>query len=224
MLTYYWPPSGGSGVQRWVYFTHYLQKMGWEPVVITVDPLQASYPQEDKSLESLTKGIRVIRTPTREPLSWYARWLGRGSLPQGAVPHQTSFQKIAAFVRGNFFIPDARKGWVPFARQALSQLLASEKIDWVVSTGPPHSTHLAVLSLRAKYNFRWLVDLRDPWTDIFYNQQLYRLPCTQRKDTALEKKVLQSADKVMTTVGGGIACTIATKDNQTKIYCHSQRF
>lgn len=178
--------------------------MGWKPVVISVDPLQASYPQEDKSLESLTKGIRIIRTPTREPLGWYARWLGQGRVPQGAVPHQTLFQKIAAFVRGNFFIPDARKGWVPFARQALEQLLTSEKIEWVVSTGPPHSTHLAVFPLRQKYNFRWLVDFRDPWLDLFYNQQLYRLSSSQRKDSALEKKVLQSADKVMTTVGGAL--------------------
>ena len=216
MLTYYWPPSGGSGVQRWVYFTHYLQKMGWEPVVITVDSLQASYPQEDKSLESLTKRIRVIRTPTREPLGWYARWLGQGRIPQGAIPQQTLFQRLAAFVRGNFFVPDARKGWVPFARQALSQLLASEKIDWVVSTGPPHSTHLAVLSLRAKYNFRWLVDFRDPWLDLFYNQQLYRLSSTQRKDAALEKKVLQSADKVMTTVGGALHAQLRQRTTEQK--------
>lgn len=202
VLTYYWPPSGGSGVQRWVYFTHHLKKMGWEPIIITVDDKQASYPQRDKSLNTLVQNIRVIRTPTREPLHQYARWLGKGSIPQGAVPRKTIFQKLAAFIRGNFFVPDARIGWVPFARKALKELLATEKIDWVITTGPPHSTHLAVLPLKQKDNFRWLVDLRDPWTDLFYNQQLYRLSKTHKKDQLLEKKVLQSADTVLTTVGG----------------------
>ena len=202
VLTYYWPPSGGSGVQRWVYFTHHLKKMGWEPIIITVDDKQASYPQRDKSLNALVQDIRVIRTPTREPLHQYARWLGNGSIPQGAVPHKTIFQKLAAFIRGNFFVPDARIGWVPFARKALKELLATEKIDWVITTGPPHSTHLAVLPLKQKDSFRWLVDLRDPWTDLFYNQQLYRLSKTRKKDQLLEKKVLQSADTVLTTVGG----------------------
>ena len=154
VLTYYWPPSGGSGVQRWVYFTHHLKKMGWEPIVITVDDKQASYPQRDKSLNALVQDIRVIRTPTREPLHQYARWLGKGSIPQGAVPRKTIFQKLAAFIRGNFFVPDARIGWVPFARKALKGLLATEKIDWVITTGPPHSTHLAVLPLKQKDNFR----------------------------------------------------------------------
>ena len=204
VLTYYWPPSGGSGVQRWVYFTHYLQKMGWTPIVITVDPEQASYPQQDVSLADLVTGIRVIRTRTCEPLQWYARWLGRGNLPQGAVPQRTIFHKIAAFIRGNFFIPDARKGWRPYAQKALKALLDSESIEWVVSTGPPHSTHLAVLPLRKTHHFRWLVDFRDPWSDLFYNQQLYRLAHTLRKDVALEQQVLQAADTVLTTVGGSL--------------------
>ena len=44
ILTYYWPPSGGSGVQRWMYFSKYLKELGWNPFVITVDQKKASYP------------------------------------------------------------------------------------------------------------------------------------------------------------------------------------
>lgn len=202
ILTYYWPPSGGSGVQRWVYFTHYLKAFGWEPIVITVDPKQASYPQEDKSLQALTQGIRMIRTPTREPIRPYARWFGKGSIPQGEVPQLHFFQRIAAFIRGNFFIPDARKGWIPFAQKALRIILEQETIDWVISTGPPHSTHLAVEPLRQVFDFRWLVDFRDPWSELFYNRQFYRLPFAVSKDQKHEQKVLQQADAVLTTVEG----------------------
>lgn len=201
-MTYYWPPSGGSGVQRWVYFCHYLKKMGWEPIVITVAPEKASYPQTDLSLTALVKDIKRIRTYTREPLRWYSRFIGSGNIPQGEVPQKNGIQKIAAFIRGNFFIPDARKGWIPFAQAALKTVLEEEKPAWVVSTGPPHSAHLAVLPLKKKYSFQWLVDLRDPWTEVFYNQQLYRLPSAQRKDKAFEKQVLQAADTILTTVGG----------------------
>ena len=217
VLTYYWPPSGGSGVQRWVYFTHYLKTLGWEPIVITVDPEQASYPQEDKSLQALTKDIRVIRTATREPIRGYARWFGKGSIPQGEVPQQHFFQRIAAFIRGNFFIPDARKGWIPFAQKALRTILEKESIEWVISTGPPHSTHLTVESLRHTFNFRWLVDFRDPWSELFYNRQFYRLPFAVRKDRAYEQVILQHADAVLTTVGGEL-------HQQLQVKAPKQRF
>ena len=217
VLTYYWPPSGGSGVQRWVYFTHYLKTLGWEPIVITVDPEQASYPQEDKSLQALTKDIRVIRTATREPIRGYARWFGKGSIPQGEVPQQHFFQRIAAFIRGNFFIPDARKGWIPFAQKALRTILEKESIEWVISSGPPHSTHLTVESLRHTFNFRWLVDFRDPWSELFYNRQFYRLPFAVRKDRAYEQEILQHADAVLTTVGGEL-------HQQLQVKAPKQRF
>ena len=218
VLTYYWPPSGGSGVQRWVYFTHYLKTLGWEPIVITVDPEQASYPQEDKSLQALTKGIRVIRTDTREPIRGYARWFVKGSIPQGEVPQQHFFQRIAAFIRGNFFIPDARKGWIPFAQKALRTILEKESVEWVISTGPPHSTHLTVESLRHTFNFRWLVDFRDPWSELFYNRQFYRLPFAVRKDRAYEQEILQHADAVLTTVGGELHQQLQVKASKQRFF------
>lgn len=185
--------------------------------MITVDPEQASYPQEDKSLQALTKDIRVIRTATREPIRGYARWFGKGSIPQGEVPQQHFFQRIAAFIRGNFFIPDARKGWIPFAQKALRTILEKESIEWVISSGPPHSTHLTVESLRHTFNFQWLVDFRDPWSELFYNRQFYRLPFAVRKDRAYEQEILQHADAVLTTVGGEL-------HQQLQVKAPKQRF
>ena len=185
VLTYYWPPSGGSGVQRWVYFTHYLKTLGWEPIVITVDPEQASYPQENKSLQALTKDIRVIRTATREPIRGYARWFGKGSIPQGEVPQQHFFQRIAAFIRGNFFIPDARISWVKPAIKKCIEIINENKINKVITTGPPHSTHLIGLKLKSSLNINWIADFRDPWSDLFYLKSFYRLPFAKKKDKKL---------------------------------------
>jgi len=211
ICTYYWPPAGGSGVQRWLYFAKHLRELGWEPVVLTVDETQASYPEHDESLYGLTEGIRVYRTATREPLQFYARWFSKGGLPKGAVPQQTFWQRLAAYIRGNFFIPDARKGWVPFALAKAQKLLSKEAISYVVTTGPPHSTHLIGLALKKRFKVKWIADFRDPWTALFYNQQLYRSARAKRKDEALEQSVLSHADTILTTIGGNFHQSLQQK-------------
>ena len=205
ILSYYWPPAGGSGVQRWMYFAKYLKNMGWEPIVVTVDEQEASYAVWDKSLLEEVSEIRVIKTNTREPLRWYSLMTTgslRNGIPQGEVKRKNILGKISAYIRGNFFIPDARKGWVPFAVKAAQKVLNEESISHIVTTGPPHSTHLAGLQLKTQFEINWWVDFRDPWTDIFYNKDLYRSLKAIQKDAALEKKVIQKADGVLTTVGG----------------------
>ena len=121
IVTYYWPPSGGSGVQRWMYFAKHLKQLGWEPFIVTVAEEKASYAVLDTSLNLEVDDIAVIKTHTREPLQWYSL-LTSGSrnkgIPQGEVNRSSVLEKIAAYIRGNFFIPDARKGWVPFALEA----------------------------------------------------------------------------------------------------------
>ena len=205
ILTYYWPPSGGSGVQRWMYFAKYLKELGWEPIVITVDENKAAYPVIDQSLLEEVAGIRVIKTTTREPLRWYAR-IKSGSatkgLPQGEVNTQTVWGKLTAFIRGNFFIPDARKGWIPYAVRAAQKLLEEECIDHLLTTGPPHSTHLAGLQLANQYPLNWWVDYRDPWIGLFYNRFFYRTSWATRIDRSLEKKVLHKSNGIITTVAG----------------------
>lgn len=205
ILSYYWPPSGGSGVQRWMYFAKYLKAFGWEPYILTVDETTASYPVLDKSLLSEVNDIPTIRTKTREPLRWYSRLspgLSNGGIPQGAVSTKTLFGKFTAFIRGNFFIPDARKGWRSFALRAAQKLIAEEGIDRVVTTGPPHSTHWVGAHLQNKYGLKWVVDMRDPWVNIFYNKQLNRTSWAIKMDERQENKILQQADIVITTLAG----------------------
>ena len=221
IITYYWPPAGGSGVQRWLYFSKYLKKLGYTPYVLTVDSKRASYPKTDKSLEKKAKGITVFKTKTREWLRWYSFLKGgdfKNNVPQGSVPKNGFFSKFAAFVRGNFWIPDARKGWIPFASRKAAQLIAEENIPYLITTGPPHSTHLIGLRLKKTFSFKWIADFRDPWTDIFYAKDFYRTPMAQKKDSALEQRVLNKADAILTTVTDELHEQLRAKT------AHSQRF
>jgi glycosyltransferase involved in cell wall biosynthesis len=221
ILTYYWPPSGGSGVQRWMYFTKYLRQLGWTPIVITVGETKASYPVLDFELLEEVKDIQVIRTNTKEPLKIYSQILTGStikSIPQGAVSKKGWFSKIAAFVRGNFFIPDARKGWNAYAKMEAEKLIRQHGIRKLITTGPPHSTHLLGLQLKAQFGIQWWADFRDPWTDIFYNKDLYRTAWAKRIDARWEEKVLQSADGILTTVGGDLVRKLQTKAPDQSFY------
>ena len=202
IFTYYWPPSGGSGVQRWVYFAKYMKHYGFRPIIVTVDPKSASFSSIDLSLEKEIENIQVYRTRSREVLKLYKFLFKNKSkkpFPQGEFSNKGFLSKIIAFIRGNFFIPDARKGWNSFAIRAGEEILKKEKIHSVITTGPPHSTHLIGLQLREKFKFNWLIDLRDPWTDIFYLKDMYRMSWANSIDLKYEKKVLNSADAILTT-------------------------
>ena len=221
ILTYYWPPSGGSGVQRWIYFTKYLKQLGWEPIVITVDEKQASYPVMDFELLDEVNNIKVIKTNTKESLKIYSQILTGSTnkgIPQGSVSNKGWFSKIAAFVRGNFFIPDARKGWNAYAKMEAEKLIRQQGIEKLITTGPPHSTHLVGLQLKAEFDIKWWVDFRDPWTDIFYNKDLHRTAWAKRKDARWEEKVLQTADGILTTVGGNLVRKLQTKAPDQNFY------
>ena len=221
ILSYYWPPSGGSGVQRWMYFTKYLRQLGWEPIVITVDETQASYPVLDFELLEEVKDIQVIKTDTKEPLKIYSQILTGSTnkgIPQGAVSKKGWFSKMAAFVRGNFFIPDARKGWNTYAKMEAEKLIRQQGIQKLITTGPPHSTHLLGLQLKAQFGIQWWADFRDPWTDIFYNKDIYRTAWAKRTDTRWEEKVLQTADGILTTVGGNLVRKLQTKAPDQSFY------
>lgn len=207
IISYYWPPAGGSGVQRWMYFAKYLKELGWEPIVLTVDEKKAAYPVLDQSLMDEVAGIRVLKTTTRGPLRYYSS-IQSGSptkgLPQGEISTESYWGKLTAFIRGNFFIPDARKGWVPFAVRAAQKLLNDERITHLITTGPPHSTHLAGLQLAKQYSLNWWVDYRDPWTTLFYNRQLYRTEWAKKRDQFLEQSVLRKSNGIITTVSGDL--------------------
>lgn len=201
IITYYWPPSGGAGVQRTLKFVKYLPVFGIEPIVITVDANQATYPILDESLlKEVSPSIRVIRTRSFEPLKILSAIKGRESVPHGGFASgnkESITQKTLRFVRGNFFIPDARKGWVRFAVKAASEIIEKEKIDTVFISSPPHSSQLVGLELKEKYNIKWIADMRDPWTDIYYYKDLLSTKFSAARDAVYERKVLEKADVVI---------------------------
>lgn len=207
IFTYYFPPAGGVAVQRFLKFSKFLPEFGWEPIIVTVG--NGSYPYYDDSLlQEVSKDLKVHRTKTFEPFEVYNLLTGKKgkSMPVVSVGNQSNksfFQKLSEYIRANFFVPDARKGWVPYAIKCAEGIMATEKIDAVITTGPPHSTHLIGLNLKKTYGVKWVADFRDPWTSIFYNELLPRTEATKQKDMALESEVLNSAD-VVTVISPGL--------------------
>ena len=203
VITYYWPPSGGAGVQRCLKFVKHLGYFGVEATVITVDPAQATYPVQDASLlAEVPAGVRVIRTATSEPFESYKKLTGR-AVPYGGFANEGKpglLQKALRFVRGNLFIPDPRRGWNRHALAAAKKLLAAgEQFDAVLTSSPPHSTQLIGLELKRRHGLRWLADLRDPWTDIYYYKDLHHTPLAAWLDARYERRVLTQADVVLVT-------------------------
>lgn len=206
IFTYYWPPAGGAGVQRWLKFTKYLHDFNIEPIIITVDEKQASYAQIDDSLNLEIKEIqRIIKTNSFEPLNIFSFFAGKKNVPYAGfanVNKKTTMQTISRFIRGNFFIPDPRKGWNKYALKEADTLIKEENIDTIITTGPPHSTHLIGRKLKKKYGLKWICDMRDPWTDIYYYKDLLHIPLVKKLDAKLEKKVLSECDKIITVSSG----------------------
>jgi glycosyltransferase involved in cell wall biosynthesis len=221
IISYYWPPSGGSGVQRWMYFAKYLSEFGIEPTVISVNEKQASYSSVDESLMQEIEHIRTFKTSTLEPIRLYS-FLKSGnakkSIPQGNVGGKKPgiIDKMARFIRANYFIPDARVGWNPYAFKKAKQLLQTEKFDFVITTGPPQSTHLVGLKLKRLIpSICWIADFRDPWTEVYYNDLFKRTKSNEAKDKKMELDVLQESNLVL-TVGPSMQKLLQSKIEHNK--------
>ncbi len=203
IITYYWPPSGGAGVQRWLKFVKYLREFGFEPIVYT--PSNPEMPVEDSSLkQDIPTGITILQQPIWEPYHWYKKWVGvkptekinTGFLSESDKPKKT--ESIGVWVRGNFFIPDARCFWIQPSIKFLSQYLQENKVDIIVSTGPPHSMHMIAKGVSKALNIPWVADFRDPWTNIDFYDQLMLTRWADKKHHKLELQVIQEADFVTT--------------------------
>ena len=209
IITYYWPPSGGGGVQRWLKFVKYLHNFGWEPVVYT--PENPERPVEDNSLlQDIPEDCTVIKKPIKEPYRFYKKLTGKSDDQKIQTAFlsedegRSSFiENLSVWIRGNFFIPDARRSWIKPSVKFLSAYLEKHKIDALVTTGPPHSMHMIGYQLKTKMQIPWLADFRDPWTNIDYYRQLRLTGQADRKHHQLEKKVLSAADAV-TVVSPGM--------------------
>jgi hypothetical protein len=202
IITYYWPPAGGPGVQRWLKFAKYLPEFGWEPIILTVDENDASYPQEDSSLLGGVRGIETHKTKSFEILNLYSSLKKDKQIPYGGFSNEGNpsfLKKVSRFIRGNFFIPDPRKGWNKYAYEKAVELINNNNIDVVVTTSPPHSTQLIGLKLKKNgLAKKWIADLRDPWTDIFYYDKFYPTKWARRIDRKLEEEVIKNCDELIT--------------------------
>ena len=201
IITYYWPPAGGPGVQRWLKFSKYLRDYDIEPVIYTID--NPTYPILDSSSENdIPQGIEVLKQPIFE-LNSILSFFGVHNKKESAGflnPKPTLFGKMIQYIRANFFIPDARKFWIQPSVKFLSNYLKNHKIDAIISTGPPHSVHLIGLKLKKQLGIRWISDFRDPWTEIDYFKQLPLTKKATNKHHQLEQEVLVNSD--MTIVVG----------------------
>lgn len=202
IISYYWPPAGGSGVQRWVKFAKYLPEFGYQPVIYT--PENPEMPGIDHSLEKdIPAETEIIKTTILEPYSAYKRLLGMKKdekLGTGFMSEKDKpgfLEKLSRWVRGNFFIPDARKFWIRKSVRYLNTYLKKHPVDVIISTGPPHSMHMIALGVKKKHNVKWIADFRDPWTNIDFYEELMLTKWADRKHHRLEKQVLTEADQVL---------------------------
>ncbi len=209
IITYYWPPSGGAGVQRWLKFVKYLRRFGWEPVIYT--PENPEFPETDNSLaKDVPQNLEIIKYPIWEPYDTYKKLLGQKKEDKinaaflSEKKKNSILENFSVWIRGNFFIPDARKFWIRPSVKFLLAYLRQNPVEAVISTGPPHSMHLIAMNLSEHLKLPWLADFRDPWTNIdFYKD----LKLTRRADALhkkLEKMVLSRAD-VVTVISRSMA-------------------
>lgn len=200
VITYYWPPSGGAGVQRWVKFVKYFNEQNINPFIISVDPKYASYPLVDNSLiNNIPDNTQVYLTRTFEPYSLYKK-INNNQTPYAGFANEGKpnfIQKASRFIRGNFFIPDSRRGWNKFAYNKAIEIIKKENIKTVITTSPPHSTQLIGLKLKQELNINWIADLRDPWTDIYYYKSMLHTNWAKSKDLNYERNVLEKSDKIV---------------------------
>ena len=203
IITYYWPPAGGPGVQRWLKFVKYLPDFDIQPIVYI--PENPTYPIVDANLEKeVSKKAVILKNKIFEPYQ-LASFISKNKtkkISSGIIPNQkkqTLLEKTLLWIRGNLFIPDARFFWVKPSITYLEKYIIDNDIDTIITSGPPHSLHLIGLDLKQKMEITWFADFRDPWTTIGYHKALRLSLRAERKHKALEYRVLNTADRVIVT-------------------------
>ncbi|MDD2673884.1 MAG: glycosyltransferase family 4 protein [Flavobacterium sp.] len=203
IITYYWPPAGGPGVQRWLKFVKYLPDFGVQPIVYI--PENPTYPIVDENLvkEVSDKAI-ILKQRIFEPYQ-LASFLSKNKtkkISSGIIPNQKKqsfLDKTFLWIRGNLFIPDARVFWVKPSVAYLEKYILDNDIDTIITSGPPHSLHLIGVELKQKLDLKWFADFRDPWTTIGYHKSLRLSSFAAKKHKALEHQVLNTADTIIVT-------------------------
>lgn len=203
IITYYWPPAGGPGVQRWLKFVKYLPKYGIQPIVYIPD--NPTYPIIDNDLlKEVSDSAVILRNKIFEPYQ-LASFFSKNKtkkISSGIIPNtkkQSVLDKIFLWIRGNLFIPDARVFWVKPSVSYLEKYIVENNIDTIITSGPPHSLHLIGLNLKKRLDVKWFADFRDPWTTIGYHKSLRLSSYAAAKHKQLEKEVMQTADEIIVT-------------------------
>lgn len=203
IITYYWPPAGGPGVQRWLKFVKYLPDFGIQPVVYI--PENPTYPIVDENLlQEVSDKAIILKQKIFEPYQ-LASFLSKNKtkkMNSGIIPNQKKqsfLDKVFLWIRGNLFIPDARFFWVKPSVSYLEKYIVENNIDTIVTSGPPHSLHLIGLELKHKLEVKWFADFRDPWTTIGYHKSLRLSETAAQKHKELESQVLNTADTIIVT-------------------------
>ena len=197
-ITYYWPPSGKASLHWPLKMIKYLPEFGWQPVVLTVD--EDTFSAKDESLlNEIDPNLKVYKSKTFEPFNLYKKFIGKKKDEQLvasetiSITNKSLTHKISIWLRMNLFIPDARIGWYFSGIKKGKEIFQSEKIDAIISIGPPHSVHLIGLSLAKKFEKNFYPVFIDPWVDIVYYKNFNRSKITLLIDNHFEKKVVDNS-------------------------------
>lgn len=220
IISYYWPPSGGVGVQRWMHFARNLKDLGWEPVVYTPDNPQ--FDIKDDSLMDWVRDIEVIKQPIWEPFAFFHRITGgknKEGVKQGLVMEKSKKSwkdRLIVWIRGNLFVPDPRVFWVRPSVRFLASEMTKRGIRTMITTGPPHSMHLIGLGLKSRVaGLKWIADFRDPWSDWDVLVKMKVSGWAMAHHRKAERAVLVRADEVI-TVSQRLAQALKTKGEPKK--------
>lgn len=206
-ITYYFPPSGGAGVQRSLKFVKYLPEFGWEPIVLA--PQDADYPAYDESLlKEIPKSTKIYRSKIIEPYKFYRKFTGKkpgeatdiATLTRVSKQQQKFNERFSEFIRSYIFIPDARIGWRPFAVHEGLRIIQKEGINVLFSSAPPYTCHLIGKALKNKTNLPWVCDFRDSWVDWLSAAKRSGLP--HKIECKMEHAVLKQADRILSVSPG----------------------
>ena len=201
IISYYWPPAGGSGVQRWLKFVKYLPKNNWKPIIYTPENPYFEI-KDEKLLSNVPVEAEIWKTEIWEPYALKDKLFGKGNKSQsaGVISNKNSLKnKVLNWIRGNIFIPDPKVYWVKSSVRFLKKKIKAEGIQHIITTGPPHSMHLIGLDLKTQNTeLKWIADFRDPWSELDLLDEFHLSKSSRDKHKRLEREVLQMADVILT--------------------------
>jgi hypothetical protein len=172
-ITYFWPPSGKASLHWPLDIIRHLPKDEIEPIILTVDE-ETFTPKDESLLIKVDPNWKVLKSKALEPFNLYRTFIGKkkneklSSAETISLDNKSLTHRISVWIRLNLFIPDARVGWYFTAFSKAKEYVRQNKIDAIVSIGPPHSSHLIGLKLSKNFSIPHIPVLIDPWVDIIY--------------------------------------------------------